>query len=88
VKIAGANAESRGCVVRFGTLLPWKAFVVGIFWVFWMIVLVFDKNLTRGNARFGENLKYSCVTTCCASTDDVFRGELLPKRGILSCVRT
>jgi hypothetical protein len=88
VKIAGANAESRGSFVPFGTSLPWKAFIVGIFWGIWIIVLVFDKNLTRGDARFSENLKYSCVTTCCASTDDVFRGELHPKRGKLSCVRT
>ena len=88
VKIAGANAESRGYFVCFGTLLPWRAFIVGIFWGVCTIVLVFGKNLTRGDARFGENLKYSCVTICCASTDDVFRGELHPKRCKLSRVRT
>jgi len=57
VKIAGANAESRGSFVRFGTLLPWKASIVGIFWGIWIIVLVFDRHQTRGDARYGENLK-------------------------------
>jgi hypothetical protein len=88
VKIAGANAESRGSFVRFGTLLPWRTFIVRIFWGIWIIVLVFDKHLTKRDARYSENLEYSCVTTCCASTDDVFRGEMLPKRGQLSWVRT
>jgi len=49
VKIAGAK-ESRGFFVPFGTLPLWKAFIVGIFWGIWIIVLVFDKNLTRGCA--------------------------------------
>jgi hypothetical protein len=84
VKIASANAKSRGSICSFGTLLPWRASKVGIFWGIWIIVFVFDKHLTRGDARSGINLKYSRVTTCCASTDDACFGENCFRNGVNS----